>query len=93
MPDSVRVGVSGVPRVERGLDISPWKGCCPAPLDTPVRFRVYVGKKSIDFDWSDGRGGGSVHQYDSYAIQNQQVRSHTFSEFENLGLTVNAFAV
>lgn len=65
----MRVYYSGLPLTHR---ISPWNGTSP-PLNTPVRFRSWVSKKSLDFDWSDGRGNKSIHQFDSYSILNQQV--------------------
>ncbi|KAG5644903.1 hypothetical protein DXG03_007455 [Asterophora parasitica] len=53
-------------------ELNPYGGWCPVPVGTPVRIRSHVSRKCMDYDFSDGRGGKSLHQFDAVNNPNQR---------------------
>ncbi|KAJ6568218.1 hypothetical protein DFH09DRAFT_432422 [Mycena vulgaris] len=57
-------------------ELNPHGGWCPVPVRTPVRLRAHVSKKCMDYDYSDGRGSNSLHQFDALNHPNQRFEIH-----------------
>ncbi|KAJ7483182.1 hypothetical protein FB451DRAFT_101262 [Mycena latifolia] len=57
-------------------ELNPYSGWCPVALRTPVRFRAYVSRKSMDHDYCEGKGSRGLYQYEVVNHPNQRFEIH-----------------
>ncbi|KAJ7869621.1 hypothetical protein B0H13DRAFT_2062847 [Mycena leptocephala] len=57
-------------------ELNPHGGWCSVPVRTPVRIRSHISKKCMDYDYSDGNGSKSLHQFDAISSPNQKFEIH-----------------